>query len=116
MNISYTLRAQVTPIDQNDWMDDECTISTFNGERMIYITRPQAQDIDPNSRVKEIEANVGGCCGCFTTKSKTKVIFEKSQYFLGETAKVQIICDNSECAKDISKFKFKLMRRHWARG
>ena len=38
--ISYLLRAQVAPIDEKDWMDDKCTVSTFKGERMIFVTKP----------------------------------------------------------------------------
>ena len=65
--------------------------------------------------MKTISADVGGCCGCYTTNSQTKVTFDKKQYFLGETAKVTINCDNTKCKKDIKSFKFKLLRRIWGK-
>ena len=38
--------------------------------------------------------------------------FEKNQYYLGEEATARIVCDNSQCAKDIEHFKFELTRHH----
>ena len=71
---------------------------------MIFVRKPQIQEVDPDSRIKTIDAKVGGCCGCFTTNSKSVVTFERNQYFMGETAKVSIKCDNSACNKDIKAF------------
>ena len=96
-------------------MDKGCTISTFRGEREIYVTKPVMPELDPEPKVKKIESNVGGFCGCFTTQCKTKITFDKRQYYLGETAKATIECDNSQCKKDISDFIFKLRRRHWGK-
>ena len=41
--------------------------------------------------------------------------FDKKQYYTGETAKVSIHTDATMCKKDIKGFKFRLMRRHWAK-
>lgn len=45
-----------------------------------------------------------------TTFCHSQIFFEKNQYYLGEIAKVRIVCDNSQCKKDIKSFKFKLQR------
>lgn len=39
-------------------------------------------------------------------------MFERNEYYIGETAKVKIICDNSKCEKAVRGFKFKLHRKH----
>ena len=38
-----------------------------------------------------------------------KIFFEKNEYYPGETATARIICDNSQCDKDIKEFKFELI-------
>ena len=50
----------------------------------------------------------------FKSPCTTRVVFEKNQYCLGEEASVTISCDNSECSKDITNFKFELFRRYVA--
>ena len=77
LSINYLLRAQVVPVDDIDWMDSKCTISTFNGSRMIFVTKPQHQAVDPDQKKKTLKADVGGCCGCFTTHSESKITFDK---------------------------------------
>ena len=47
-----------------------------------------------------------------TSECKSQVFFEKNQYYLGETANVRVIVDNSQCAKDIKSVKFKLLRSY----
>ena len=50
-----------------------------------------------------------------TSVCNSQIIFEKSQYYLGEHARVRIICDNTGCEKAVRSFKFKLMRRYIGR-
>ena len=45
-----------------------------------------------------------------TTQCKSEIFFEKNEYYLGEMAKVRIVCDNSQCQKPVKSFKFKLHR------
>ena len=62
-----------------------------------------------------MDAKVGGCCGCFTSSCKAKITFEKKLYFMGDTAKVHVECDNSACKKDVESIKLILERKHWAK-
>lgn len=48
--------------------------------------------------------------------SMTEVIFDRNQYYIGETAKVRVICDNSQCNVGIKSFKIKLKRKIYALG
>lgn len=48
--------------------------------------------------------------------SKTTVIFDKNQYYNGDTCNVKIICDNSQCSTGIKSFKIKLKRKVYAAG
>ena len=65
--------------------------------------------------VKMLSADVGGCCGCFTTRYRARVTFERDMYYLGETAKVHVVIDNSQCNTDVEYVKLVLYRRHWAK-
>ena len=47
-----------------------------------------------------------------TSKSHSEIIFDKNEYYVGEQAKVKIICDNTDCHKAVRGFKFKLHRKH----
>ena len=50
--------------------------------------------------------------GIASTTCSTEIFFEKNEYYLGETAKVRVVCDNSACDKPIKAFKFKLHRHY----
>ena len=41
LNIQYHLRAQVTPVHEKDWADDERFISTLAGGLDVYVSRPE---------------------------------------------------------------------------
>lgn len=79
---------------------------------MIYVYRPTIQTPQINFQF-DLKSEIGGCL-CFTsgTPSVSQVFFDKNQYYLGETARVRIITDNTLCDKDIKNFKFKLVRRY----
>jgi hypothetical protein len=44
----------------------------------------------------------------------TEITFEKNEYFMGELAKIKIVCDNTKCDKEVKGFKFKLHRNYRA--
>ena len=54
--------------------------------------------------------------GVATTQCSTEIFFEKNEYYLGETARVRVVCDNSACDKPVKSFKFKLHRHHEGRA
>ena len=61
--------------------------------------------------------------GMGTSTCVSEIIFDRNEYYIGDTAKVKIICDNTKCAKAVRGFKFKLHRKHlgkdlsgWATG
>ena len=49
--------------------------------------------------------------GIGTTQVQTSITFDRSTYFIGQTASVRIICDNSRCAKAVKEFKIKIYRQ-----
>ena len=59
----------------------------------------------------KIESKVGGVFGFSSSVCQTTVLFEKNQYYLGETIRVKITCDNSPCNKPVTGFKVKLKRK-----
>ena len=101
----------MTPKNVEDWSDVRRGISSFKGTKMIYVYRPQLQTPPVNLKA-DIRSEVGGFLGMGTSICNSQIIFEKSQYYLGEHARVRIICDNTACEKDVRTFKFKLMRRY----
>ena len=54
--------------------------------------------------------SIGGILGLGATNSVSEIFFEKNEYYLGEKAKVRIVCDNSQCDNAVKYFKFKLHR------
>jgi sporulation-control protein spo0M len=44
------------------------------------------------------------------THSSTRFTLEKDIYYVGETIRVKVDCNNLQCKKDISGFKLKLVR------
>ena len=58
----------------------------------------------------KIKSEVGGFLGMCTSVCNTQIFFDKNQYYLGEEARVRIVCDNSGCKKDVRRFMFKLLR------
>lgn len=62
----------------------------------------------------QVESNmshkIGGFLGLGKTLSQSKITLEKDVYTVGDTIKVKIDCDNSQCNKDIAGFKLKLIR------
>lgn len=58
-----------------------------------------------------VTEEVGGCCCFGKTRSGSVITFDKSQYYLGEHAKVKFTCDNSACSKEVQRFKFSLQRK-----
>ena len=59
---------------------------------------------------QNLSSKIGGFLGIGKTLSKSQIVLDKDIYSVGETIRVQINCDNSECKKDISGFKLKLQR------
>ena len=53
--------------------------------------------------------------GLGATNSVSEIFFEKNEFYLGEKAKVRIMCDNSQCSNPVKYFKFKLHRSYEGR-
>ena len=43
----------------------------------------------------DLNSKIGGFLGLGSTDSKSTIFFDKNEYYLGETAKVRVVCDNS---------------------
>lgn len=89
---------------------------------MVHIFRPTVAY--PTRDLKfTLRNSIGGLFGLGSSECVSEIIFEKNEYYVGETARVKIICDNSKCEKAVRGFKFKLHRKHlgkdlshWATG
>lgn len=58
-----------------------------------------------------MESKIGGLFGFSAQLCNTTVHFEKSQYYLGETIRLRVVCDNSACEKTVSALKVKVKRK-----
>lgn len=113
--ISYTLSAQFVPARHQDWADAKQTVSLFRGEIPVYIFRP-AYEIQARNLKFNLKSKVGGLLGFGKSDCVTDIIFDKNEYYLGDKAKIKIICDNSKCSKAVRGFKFKLHRKIFGRA
>lgn len=100
LSIQYSIRAQFTPQNVVDWADPHKHISSFKGTRMIYVYRPSIQNPPKEFKFK-LKSEVGGFIGINTSEAHTEVFFDKNQYYLGEKARIRMVCDNTKCRKDI---------------
>ena len=107
LTIRYTLRAQLTPLNEKDWANRKEKISQFQGSTLIYVFRPTI--ICPKVDLKfTLKNKIGGFLGMGTSECISDIIFEQNEYYIGDTARVRIICDNSKCKKAVRGFKLKL--------
>ena len=60
--------------------------------------------------MKDLNSKVGGFMGFGKTWSNSRVTLDRDIYTVGDTIRVTIDCDNSECKKAIDAFKIKLLR------
>ena len=74
---------------------------------MIYIQRPSMQ-FPKRDFKSSLKNKFLGFCGKGTFECISDIYFEKNEYYLGEEAKIRVICDNSACEKPIEAFEFKL--------
>ena len=89
-------------------------VHSFKKTRYFMLQNQRIQT--PTYNLSEsLQANVGGCCGCGTSRCTALVRFEKDHYYLGETANVRIRIDNSACKKDVSQIKLELRRYYLGR-
>jgi len=111
LEIRYILSAQFTPLNHKDWANHKEGISAFRGSTMIYVFRPTL--IFPARDLRfTLKNKIGGFIGFGTSECISEIIFDRNEYYIGETARVKIICDNSNCHKAVRGFKFKLHRKH----
>ena len=83
----------------------------------LYVMRPMIQTAVPMVEIAhELNSSIGGCCGGCTTPCRSKIYFQKNQYYPGEVATARISCDNSECDKDVSYFLMKLERLSYGKS
>ena len=60
---------------------------------------------------KSLVSEVGGMFGIGSANCVTEIIVTQNEYYMGETAQVKIICDNSKCGKAVKSFKLKLVSK-----
>lgn len=86
----------------------------FRTQQNIFLYLPLNQGPFLNLKV-DLVSEVGGLLGWGKSRASSEIIFERNEYFIGEIAKVRIICDNSKCSKNVKSFKFKLKRFYMGR-
>jgi hypothetical protein len=101
-------------LDKKDFIDPKNITSIFRGAKEIFIHQPEENLTDLKILSQRLETKIGlmGMGG----HSKTEVIFERNQYYLGQTINVKVLCDNSMCGTPIKSFKIKLKRKVFVNG
>jgi len=51
-------------------------------------------------------SSVGGFLKYGRTQCSTEITFEKNEFYVGETANVRVICDNTACKKNVELIEF----------
>ena len=54
---------------------------------------------------------IGGLAGLGTTTASASISIDRNLFCIGDKANVRVDMDNSDCAKPVKSFKFKLRRR-----
>lgn len=103
------------PLNAKHFIDPKKTISCFRTSKEIFLYRPP-QPLNTYELKASIETKIGGLMGLGGSVCKTTVIFDKNQYYNGDTCNVKIICDNSQCSTGVKSFKIKLKRKVYATG
>ena len=91
-------------------VDKKNKISVFRGARDFYLSRPLTKQ-QPINMTKNLVSEIGGMFGIGSANCVTEIIVTKNDYYMGETAQVRVICDNSKCGKAIKSFKLKLVSK-----
>lgn len=91
-------------------VDKKNKISVFRGARDFYLSRP-IQKQQPINMTKSLVSEVGGMFGIGSANCVTEIIVTQNEYYMGETAQVKVICDNSKCGKAVKSFKLKLVSK-----
>lgn len=115
LKVRYGLWAQIKPADPKDYVDVKKTISVFRTSKEIQLFRPRIPVPTMNYQ-NRIISKVGGLMGLGASQCLTDVIFDRNQYYTGETCNVRIICDNSTSSVAVKSFKIKLKRKVFASG
>ena len=125
LKIQYFLEAEFTPINARDVTYESIIvphpmiptkktyrrrISTFHGLQLILIYQPEKK-FPVRDLQLSLTSKVGGFFGIGSKEALTTIIFEKNEYYLGEKARVKIICDNSHSKNAVKHFKLKLHRK-----
>ena len=115
MMIKYRLVAQLEPISPDGWIGgiSELRMSKVRREQDIFVvnmSNRNTTDVGQTNIVKSMQSKVGGFLGLGKTESRSTITLEKDTYQVGETIRISINCDNSDCAKNIDGFKIKLLR------
>jgi len=97
----------------NDWIDQKNNLSKFRVQTPIIIFRPSTLKPVKNLQFT-LRNKIGGFFVIGGKECVTEITFDRNEYFMGETARVKIVCDNTKCDKEVKSFKFKLHRRYRA--
>lgn len=98
LRIKYVLRCGYLPLEYTT-----C-------EQEIHVLNP-VRVLSKQNLEYTLRSEVGGMLGFGSSQSQTKVTFARNVYEPGDTIKLRIDCDNSQCSAKVKSFKIKLQRK-----
>ena len=72
-----------------------------------------AMEVSPTDITKTVDAKVRSFCYFCTSPSEIRVTLNKSRFQPGDTAKIIVDCDNTQCKHDATNFEIALKRKVW---
>ena len=109
--IKYFLVADFVPINDTDWANDDKMISSYSSSIPIQIVKPLMTIPECNLK-QSMRREIGGFLGIGKSAFSAEILFEKNTFYNSDKIRLQLICDNSGCKKDVKEFKIKLFRRY----
>lgn len=76
-----------------------------------FLVFPPAIASEPKNLQFNLRSTINsGLFGSSTTECNSQIILEKDVLYAGDVVNVRIICDNSQCAKDVWGFEVSLLQ------
>ena len=120
ISLTYYLCAQFDPNTSDQVANDDDGTSTLRADCTVYLykslldeeTKEQSLATTDQSNVlkQSLQMTIGGIAGIGSTQASAEISVEKLEHHVGDGIRVHIEMNNSECAKPVKSYKFKLRR------
>ena len=131
LSITFYLKAQLEPSNPINYANLQDKTSLIRTDYALYLYEPLQRslgeneeskqmgnpsgfitpDVDDSSLTKALNVKVGGVAGLGASDATAIISLEKLRFCAGETIKVHIDMDNSNCKKAVKSYKVKLQRK-----